>query len=665
MNITIVPFIVFSLVLTLIGIISIFSNNKKTIQRAFAPVTLFLLSLSALAYLIVIFNQITPGNTIELLNWQLPFGKLKFGLDSLSGLFLIPLLILTAATSIYGWKYFGSHKQEKTHWFFFTVLVTGMVLVLLSRNAIAFIFSWEIMSVSSFFLVITDKTNEKTMRAGLIYFITAHFGAALLFVMFFILSGSGGSFDFTSWNNLQLSPAKASLVFILALIAFGTKAGFMPFHIWLPMAHPAAPSHVSALMSGIMIKMGIYGIFRILTFIGPYQVWWGILLIIIGSVSGILGVLFAIGQHDIKKLLAYHSVENIGIIMLGFGVGVTGSAYGYGLIAFLGFAGALLHVINHAMFKGLLFLGAGSIIRQTGSGEIDQFGGLIKRMPITGILFIAGSIAIAGLPFFNGFISELMIYLSSIFGIVNTSNIVLAFLSVFTGASLALIGGLAVACFTKVIGISFLGNERTTFTPSVSEVPGAMLLGMILLAIVCAGIGMGSYFIVPILINPVKIMTGNINPENIDVMMNTTRIVTITLFSVLGLGVIISFFRKIITKKHRIADKVETWGCGYSSPKASMQYTASSFAEPITDYFSIPLDISKKENIDTSFFPKNKWKFHSTANDWMLTKIFEPFILLMGKIFTSLKWLQNGKSGFYVLYIAIAILSLIVWKFFL
>ena len=286
-------------------------------------------------------------------------------------------------------------------------------------------------------------------------------------------------------------------------------------------------------------------------------------------------------------------------------------------------------------------------------------------MPITGILFIAGSIAIAGLPFFNGFISELMIYLSSIFGIVNTSNIVLAFLSVFTGASLALIGGLAVACFTKVIGISFLGNERTTFTPSVSEVPGAMLLGMILLAIVCAGIGMGSYFIVPILINPVKIMTGNINPENIDVMMNTTRIVTITLFSVLGLGVIISFFRKIITKKHRIADKVETWGCGYSSPKASMQYTASSFAEPITDYFSIPLDISKKENIDTSFFPKNKWKFHSTANDWMLTKIFEPFILLMGKIFTSLKWLQNGKSGFYVLYIAIAILSLIVWKFFL
>lgn len=665
MNITIVPFIVFSLVLTLIGIISIFSNNKKTIQRAFAPVTLFLLSLSALAYLIVIFNQITPGNTIELLNWQLPFGKLKFGLDSLSGLFLIPLLILTAATSIYGWKYFGSHKQEKTHWFFFTVLVTGMVLVLLSRNAIAFIFSWEIMSVSSFFLVITDKTNEKTMRAGLIYFITAHFGAALLFVMFFILSGSGGSFDFTSWNNLQLSPAKASLVFILALIAFGTKAGFMPFHIWLPMAHPAAPSHVSALMSGIMIKMGIYGIFRILTFIGPYQVWWGILLIIIGSVSGILGVLFAIGQHDIKKLLAYHSVENIGIIMLGFGVGVTGSAYGYGLIAFLGFAGALLHVINHAMFKGLLFLGAGSIIRQTGSGEIDQFGGLIKRMPITGILFIAGSIAIAGLPFFNGFISELMIYLSSIFGIVNTSNIVLAFLSVFTGASLALIGGLAVACFTKVIGISFLGNERTTFTPSVSEVPGAMLLGMILLAIVCAGIGMGSYFIVPILINPVKIMTGNINPENIDVMMNTTRIVTITLFSVLGLGVIISFFRKIITKKHRIADKVETWGCGYSSPKASMQYTASSFAEPITDYFSIPLDISKKENIDTSFFPKNKWKFHSTANDWMLTKIFEPFVLLMGKIFTSLKWLQNGKSGFYVLYIAIAILSLIVWKFFL
>ena len=662
---TILFFTIYSGVIAFIGLVSLLLNNKKSIQKAIPPLSIFIISLLSAAYIIFNFNKLKPNAILELLNWEIPFGKLQFGLDSLSGLFLIPLLILTAATSIYGWKYFGQHKQEKGHWLYFTVLVSGMVLVILSRNAIAFIFSWEIMSVSSFFLVITDKTNEKTMRAGLIYFVTAHFGAALLFIVFFILSNSSGSFEFASWHNLQLSPFKSSLIFILALIAFGTKAGFMPFHIWLPLAHPAAPSHVSALMSGIMIKMGIYGLFRILTFISPYQAWWGMLLIIIGSVSGILGVLFAIGQHDIKKLLAYHSVENIGIIMLGLGIGVSGSAYGYPLIAFFGFAGALLHVINHAMFKGLLFLGAGAIIRQTNTGELDKLGGLIKRMPVTSVLFIVGSIAIAGLPFFNGFISELLIYLSSLFGIIDSSNIPMAFLAVSTGASLALIGGLALACFTKVIGTALLGEEREQFPETVSEVPGSMLTGMILLALVCITIGMGSYFIVPILTGPVSIMTGSPNFLNVTLMMNITKTLTIVLFSILVLGLIIALILKSIIKKNKPVKIVNTWDCGYSAPKASMQYTASSFAQPITDYFSIPLNISKKENIDSAFFPNNKWHFHSQANDWILTKILEPFILLIGRFFSSFKWLQNGRSGFYVLYIAIAILFLIVWKFFI
>ena len=662
---TFLPFIIYSIIVTGIGLLSLFLNNKSPFQKSIVPTIIFLLSLSAVIYLIAVFNTISANAILELFNWQMPFGKFQFGLDSLSGLFLIPLLILTAATSIYGWKYFGNHGQERTHWLFYTLLVAGMILVLLSRNGLTFIFAWEIMSVASFFLVISDKTNKETIRAGLIYFVTAHFGAALLFIVFFILSSTSGSFDFASWNNLQLSPAKANLVFIFALIAFGSKAGFMPFHIWLPLAHPAAPSHVSALMSGIMIKMGIYGIFRILTFITPYQSWWGILLIGIGSVSGILGVLFAIGQHDIKKLLAYHSVENIGIIMTGMGMGLTGVVYNLPGIAFFGFAGALLHVINHAMFKGLLFLGAGAIIRQTGTGEIDKLGGLIKKMPVTSVLFIIGSVAITGLPFFNGFISEIMIYLASIFGIIGTSNITAAFVSIFTGASLSLIGGLAAACFTKLIGVALLGEQRTILPSPVTEVPKTMILGMIIPAFISIAIGMGSYWIVPVLIKPVSIMTGTLDLKNIELMMDTTKIITILLFSILGIGLLIALLYRAIIRKYKITQNVETWGCGYTAPDVSMEYTASSFAQPVTEYFSIPLNISKNENINADFFPNNKWSFHSAADDWILTKLIEPFIILSNRLFTSFKWFQNGRSGLYVLYIAITILLLITWKFFL
>ena len=363
---TVTPCVAYTAVILLAGVIGLGLPGTKGLKKWGPASVISVSSLLALVYVLWSFGRAT-GTAVVLLNWQMPFAGLIAGIDGLSAFFLIPLLLLAATCSLYGPQYFRDHPAGRSHWLFFGLLVSGMVMVLLARNAIFFILAWEVMSLSSFFLVITDKEDSSTLRAGWIYFITAHIGTAFLFGLFLLFGSMSGSFDFAAWKGLHIDAPTADILFVFALVAFGLKAGFIPFHIWLPLAHPSAPSHVSALMSGIMIKMGIYGLLRILTFIAPYHAWWGALLITLGGVSGVLGVLFAIGQHDIKRLLAYHSVENIGIILLGIGLGITGAACGSNGVALFGFAGGLLHVLNHALFKGLLFLGAGSVIRQTGS----------------------------------------------------------------------------------------------------------------------------------------------------------------------------------------------------------------------------------------------------------------------------------------------------------
>ncbi len=453
-------------------------------------------------------------------------------------------------------------------------------------------------------------------------------------------------------------------MFVFALIAFGLKAGFIPFHVWLPLAHPAAPSHVSALMSGIMIKMGIYGLLRILTFATPFHAWWGMLLIALGVISGILGVLFALGQHDIKRLLAYHSVENIGIILLGIGIGMTGVVFGSSTIALFGFAGGLLHIVNHALFKGLLFLGAGAVIRQTGSGEIDRLGGLMKKMPRTGVLFFIGAVAICGLPFFNGFISELFIYVAGISGAVHASQPLLALLSLAVITSLALIGGLAVACFTKVFGIVFLGAPRTETAQAAAEVPAAMLWAMGLLAALCLGIGIGSVAVFPFVVGPALMFAG---PAAAAVRALFSLTLTVSVILVLA-GLAAAFCAAgimILKRKRQTVAAAVTWDCGYSLPGPSMQYTASSFASPIVNHFQLPLRAHEQLRNDKEFFPASAWTFHSTVEDWFLTRIFSPLVKSLERAFSLLRWFQSGKTGQYVFYIALTVFCLILWKFFL
>ena len=349
--------------------------------------------------------------------WSLPGGTFYAEIDSLSAFFLIPALGLPLVSAIYGGKYMMAYAGKKSlgaSWFFYNLLAAGMAMSIVARNAVLFLMAWETMALASFFLVTFENEKPEAREAGWIYLVATHIGTAFLLV-FFLLPG-GESLDFDRFNP----GAHPGLLFLLALVGFGTKAGFMPLHVWLPEAHPAAPSHVSAVMSGAMIKTGIYGLLRALMLLGQPPAWWGWVLVVIGISSGVLGVLFALAQHDLKRLLAYHSVENIGIIALGLGAGLLGVSYHSPVLAVLGFGGGLLHVLNHALFKGLLFLGAGSVAHGTGTREIDRLGGLLKRMPWTGITFLVGAAAISGLPPLNGFISEFLIYLGAFGAIQGT-----------------------------------------------------------------------------------------------------------------------------------------------------------------------------------------------------------------------------------------------------
>ncbi len=661
------PYIAYSAIIVLAGLAGLCFRPGSTGGRCLPPAIISAASLTTLVYLLCTFGQTGSAATLSIAHSQLPFGGISAGTDPLSAFFLIPLLVLAASCSLYGISYFKNHPPKRSHWFFFGLLVAGMVMVLLARNIMLFILAWETMSLSSFFLVITDNHKPQTNRAGWIYFITAHIGTAFLLTLFFFLASSSGSFEFNDWARIGITGRAADIAVMLALVAFGLKAGFIPFHVWLPLAHPSAPSHVSALMSGIMIKMGIYGILRILTLVGPFHGWWGSLLIALGAISGILGVLFAIGQHDMKRLLAYHSVENIGIILLGLGLGIVGTTSGSPVIALFGFAGALLHVLNHALFKGLLFLGAGAVIRQAETGEIDRLGGLVKTMPKTALLFLTGSVAICGLPFLNGFISELMIYSGGIISATEVPKPALAIIGLAVIVVLALIGGLACACFAKVFGVVFLGEPRdTSVIPREGEAPAPMWIAMAFIAVLCVFVGLASPLVLPYLAGPAGGLAGVVTEPATRALSSLATTTTAVLLPfaaiVIGAATLVFFVRRTNRKP---AASAPTWDCGYGRPQASMQYTASSFAAPIVGYFRIVLAARGKVSSDNKPFPGNIWSFHSTVTDWFLDGAYAPAIRFFDTLFSSLRWFQSGKTGQYVLYIATTICCLIIWKFFL
>ncbi len=644
-------------------------------------------------------------------DWSLPLGSVYLELDPLSAVFAAAIALVTLLAALYGSEYLRSHADNinlGASWFFFNLLTASMLTVVAARNGVLFLIGWELMSLASFFLVIQDDDKESVRRAGWFYLVAMHLGTAFLLALFLLLGKGAGSLDFDQFST---AAAPSGVFFVLAVIGFGTKAGFIPMHVWLPEAHPAAPSHVSAVMSGVMIKTGIYGLLRVLAMLGPPDAWWGWTLVAMGAVSGVLGVLYALAQHDLKRLLAYHSVENIGIIALGLGVGLLGIAYENPAMAALGLTGALLHVVNHAVFKSLLFLGAGSVLHAAGTGEIDRLGGLLKRMPVTGATFVIGAAAISGLPPLNGFVSEFLIYLGVMAGLGGGVRGVPAWpmLAVLVVAGLALIGGLAAACFTKAFGIVFLGEPRSEAATHAHEAASAMRWPMIVLASLCILIGLAAP-LWPQVFQPAAAVvlsdqrsvshrdTAETSPlslrerarvravgadgleltqdspqgphplplsqrERGDTAASAVEPLTgiaLGSYILLGLIALVAYARQKLLAGRRVEQSV-TWDCGYAAPAPRMQYTASSYARPIVQLFRLFLQPRDEIHPPHGLFPKGA-RLHTHAPDLFRRRIYEPLFLGIAWAASKLRWLQEGRIQIYVLYIALTILALLIWK---
>ena len=594
----------------------------------------------------------------------IPFlgNNLFLEIDQLSAFFIlvIDLTMLTGIIYAKGYlqPYFNKKSKTEMAWHFFNFLWLhiSMLLVVSIRDALPFLMIWEIMSMSSFFLVIFETEKKETIQIGIRYLIQMHIGIIFLMIAFiyaYISSGSEFGFDglsayFTSHNPFGL--------FLLFFIGFGIKAGFIPLHSWLPHAHPAAPSHVSGVMSGVMIKMGIYGILRVLMYIHHDLFNIGLFILLMSLTSGILGVSLAIVQHDVKKLLAYHSIENIGIIGIGIGLGVIGLAKNIPVLAALGFGGGILHILNHSLFKSLLFYTAGSVYKQTHTRNIEQLGGLIKKMPKTAMFFLLGALAISGLPPFNGFISEFLIY-SGIFKSLHSVDLFTDIVLMFSFVGLALIGGLALFCFTKVFSVIFLGTARSEKVEHAREVNSSMLIPNFIIGFMIIIIGFIPVIFIRPLANIIALFSIEIGAINqIIPTLNSISLASGIFIIIFGLVWILRTWQQ----KSQIIEENTTWGCAYKASNPSLhQYTATSYADNFRQLSAKVVNVKKdfKDFDESEIFPKKReFETHSSDifEDNLITVPSNIILVWLEKIAI----LQTGKIQHYLLY-ALLFLALI------
>jgi formate hydrogenlyase subunit 3/multisubunit Na+/H+ antiporter MnhD subunit len=541
-----------------------------------------------------------------------------------------------------------------------------MILVVILRDGFAFLVAWELMAVSSFLLVIFEADDRKVLKTGINYLIQMHVGLLFLLVAFLITGNAAGETGFDSLRS-YFSAHSNIIVFILFFIGFGIKAGFIPLHTWLPDAHPAAPSPVSGLMSGVMIKMGIYGILRVLISVQSDFFVIGLIILGFSLFSGLMGVMMAIVQHDLKRLLAYHSIENIGIIGIGIGLGVLGIATKNNTLTLLGFTGGLLHVLNHSLFKSLLFFNAGSVYQATHTRNIDDLGGLAKKMPYTSAFFLIGSLAICGLPPFNGFISEFLIYLG-MFKSLPESSLYFSILLLISLIGLTLIGGLAIFCFTKAYGIVFLGQARSSHVNDAHEVSARMLIPSWMASAAIMAIGLGSAWFVKPVMKVTSDLTGVALPE----VFTGNLVQTLSRISLAGgvfiaLVIIIAFWRNYHLSK-RVVASGPTWGCGYTAGDEKQQYTATSWADNFSSLAN-PILGTHKHSVpihENDLFP-GKRPFETHPRDLFKSKLIDkPLDGILG-VFKKIAFMQTGQIQHYILYaflFMLVILLLTLFKIF-
>jgi hydrogenase-4 component B len=605
-------------------------------------------------------NVLIMDRTSELVEmaWQLPVGSLLFRLDHLSAFFLIPIIIVAVCISGYACGYYSTspdNRGESLLTFYFGLLAASILLLVLSASFISLLLFWEAMALLTFLAMCMEHARPEVRQAGIHYLVASHVATLSLIVMAALLTADG-QYRLPAPGSLDPAATGALGILLTALVGFGLKAGIMPLHIWLPGAHANAPSHISAFMSGIVIKMGIYGLIRVLTFFSTPPLWWGILFLCLGIVSAVVGVLFAIGQHDIKRLLAYHSIENIGIIVMGIGVALIGLSTGNNILYVLGMAGALLHVLNHALFKSLLFLGAGAVIHASGTRDIDRMGGLSRVLPITSLTFIIGSAAICGLPPLNGFVSEFLIYLGIFkgFGVTNGKAAVCLAMS---APALALTGGLALACFVKVYGITFLGEPRNTL-PEPHEHP-AMNSAMMALSGFCVLIGVLPFAAVR-LIEPVLASLFPRSGELLPSIQTTAHLYGLSAATViLILAVILLVVFYIYRLKSSPIGESGTWDCGYAAPSPTMQYTASSYADMLVGIFNRVLRPVRHEPNVSGLFP-TRGEFHSHVPEVVLDLGILPAFAAIDQRLAAIRRLQSGQLNRYILYVFVVLIVLLV-----
>jgi hydrogenase-4 component B len=617
-----------------------------------------------------------PGPTLSL-DW-FALAPLVFHLDSLGAFFLLVVGVVALPASVYGFGYsLGPHTTgARASGVSLNLLLLTLSLQVMADNALAFLVVWELMSLSACGLVLADPDQPGAVSAANWYLGVTHAGFAALVAMFLLLAGGRLGASFAQLRALPLTGGMRDVVFLLALAGFGTKAGIVPLHVWLPRAHPVAPSHGSAVMSGVVLKMGVYGIVRVAfdlagVRLGEIPPWWGIVVLALGTVSALLGVLYALMQHDLKRLLAYHSIENIGIIFMGLGAALLFLAYHLPLVAAVALVAALYHTLNHACFKGLLFLGAGAVVRATGTRNIEEMGGLIKRMPTTAFTFLVGSAAISALPPLNGFASEWLLF-QSLLGGVRVPVPAVALLMPIGVGLLALTSGLAAACFVKAFGITFLAIPRSAHAERATEAPRSMLAAMLMLVGACVALGLGALVVVPMLGHLLASLPGLAEARNLaaggtvffpaalpDLGQMSPPAIALAL---VALTVALLVALRVFTPRFRLR-RADTWGCGRMGQTPRMQYTATAFAEPLKRVFA---ELYRpNEDLNVELHPESKYfiraiSYESEVRPLVERLVYAPSVAIVHRLGGFVRGLQAGSVHLYLAYLCAALIALLL-----
>ncbi|OFX84200.1 MAG: hypothetical protein A2W99_00290 [Bacteroidetes bacterium GWF2_33_16] len=640
-----------SILATVIGWLAIYfspSRFKGKITSGFVFINAILTSIPAI-------HVLTSDNIEILLSGVLLIGEIPIRIDSLSAWFILIINLTSITGVVYGLGYMKSYSDQKSnltlHWIQYLLFHSSMLWVCMVQNSIVFLIVWELMSLSSLMLVIFDHQNNKTLKAGLNYLVQMHIGVAVLTVAFIWVYFSTGSLDFSAIAQF-FSTYSNIWLFLLFFIGFGIKAGFVPFHSWLPHAHPAAPSHISGVMSGVIVKVGIYGIFRMITFLNSDYLIIGESILALSVLTGLYGIINSAVHRDFKRMLAYCTIENVGIVGIGIGLGLIGLGKGNTIMILLGFGGALLHTLNHSLFKSLLFFSAGSIYQQTHTRDMEKLGGLIHKMPQTAFFFLIGALAIGGLPPFNGFISEFIIYKGMLEGI-NSSNIYHVILIIISFSGLSIIGGLSILVFTKSFGTIFLGSQRTELHAEPNEVSFSMRLPQYIIIAIMLGIGIFpafffSYTSQIIIASFPKFAINNIDTLNPFIHSLSTVGIYAAVFLILI--VLVYFIRSLFMNKN-LTQKSPTWGCGYVAPRASMQYTGKSYSKTLGKLLGFIVTEKKKytELESNEVFPEKRT--HSAYyTDFFESRIIEKITNQIQYFMNLFQFVQNGSTQMYIIY---------------